>query len=54
MSETPEPAFVSRVFTCHTEGCGNAGLPVTLTVPEDLGGAACGACGNPIDDVIDG
>lgn len=47
-------------LTCHTEGCGNADIPieVNLTYVDSetgetvtVGSAICGACGQPIDDV---
>lgn len=54
MTETPdeEPATKDVTFTCHTEGCGNAGhaIPMTVTAdPEPL--ALCGVCGQQITDI---
>jgi hypothetical protein len=52
VSETePEIEFVTRVLTCHTEGCGNDGHPISLDVPADVEAYSCGACGQPISDV---
>jgi hypothetical protein len=55
MSESagePDVLFVEVGATCHTEGCENAGVPITLLVPEDVSAYQCGACGEPIDDVL--
>lgn len=46
-------------LTCHTEGCGNAEIPIELELSwtDDEGvahttdSAFCGACGNPITDI---
>lgn len=52
MSETPdEPTMVTRTLTCHTEGCGNAGHPIELSVPDNVDAFACGVCGQQIEDV---
>lgn len=48
--------------TCHTEGCGNAGVPLEVTttmVDEATGdtihiGVVCGVCNQPITDVVEG
>jgi hypothetical protein len=48
MSETP-PDLVTVTLTCHTSGCGNEGEAIQLEVPNPLGAAICGACGNPIE-----
>lgn len=46
--------------TCHTEGCGNAGVPIELDLTfyndetgetEVAGAVACGACSTPIEDI---
>lgn len=46
--------------TCHTPGCGNAGIPIDVDTEietEDGGtitvGVQCGVCGQPITDVAD-
>lgn len=47
------------VVTCHTEGCGNAGvgIDVSLTWEDEngetqtVGAVVCGACGQEITDV---
>jgi hypothetical protein len=41
------------VVICHTDGCGNAGIPVELVVDgaEELAFVACGVCSQRIDDV---
>ena len=46
--------------TCHTDGCGNADqaidVELTYTDPDgathQLDGVVCGACGQPITDVV--
>lgn len=52
MSETPddEPTMTDVVATCATEGCGNAGAAIPLTIPDDVG-VWCGVCGQEITDV---
>jgi transcription elongation factor Elf1 len=50
MTETPIET-VDRVLTCHTPDCGNRGHEITLTIPADVTAAACGVCGQPIEDV---
>lgn len=47
-AEGEEPTMVDLTLTCTTEGCGNAGVPITLTVPDTVTAAQCGACGEPI------
>ena len=37
-----------RTVQCHTEGCGNRDIPVTM---HCLDLVVCGACGNPITDI---
>lgn len=42
--------------TCHTDGCGNAGIPIvfdfTGVPPDEMPNAyACGVCGEQITDV---
>ena len=44
--------------TCHTDGCGNNGEPITFDEPLDENGqlisllnVVCGPCGQPITDV---
>jgi hypothetical protein len=48
--------------TCHTDGCGNNGIPIDvgdLTYTDDETGqtypmtAVCGVCGQPIDDLTE-
>lgn len=48
------------IATCHTEGCGNAGIPIevelTATDPVTgetytVGSVVCGACGQQITDI---
>lgn len=44
---------------CHTENCGNAGIPIDLVltwedddgVTHDVDSVQCGVCGQPITDV---
>lgn len=45
------PTLVTRVLTCHTEGCGNADEGISVDVPEDVGAYSCGVCGQPITDI---
>jgi hypothetical protein len=45
-----EPVLVTRSVTCHTDGCGNAGIAIALSMTEDAA-VACGVCGQPITDV---
>jgi hypothetical protein len=53
MSELePDPVLVDVTATCHTAGCASDGAAVPLTVPDDVGAYFCGACGQPIDDVV--
>jgi hypothetical protein len=44
--------------TCHTEGCGNAGIGLDLDLAYEIDGEThlitdvfCGVCGQPIIDV---
>jgi hypothetical protein len=40
-------------FTCHTAGCENVNVPITLVVvPMDCDTAMCGPCAQPITDVV--
>lgn len=46
--------------TCHTEGCGNAEIPIELALTADLDGEVvaavvvhCGVCGQEITDIAD-
>lgn len=43
--------------TCHTDGCGNAGMPIDVTDLLDTDPAPslvmCGVCGVTIEDVRD-
>ena len=46
------------VVICHTDGCGNAGHPITLDITnpdtgEQITPVICGVCGNPITDIAD-
>ena len=49
------------IATCHTEGCGNADVPIdvgSLTYTDDEGTVwestvSCGVCGQPITDLTD-
>lgn len=34
--------------TCHQDGCGNAGHPITLEVDDDVSAFACGVCGSDL------
>ena len=52
MADDDFPPLVPRVLTCHTDGCENAGVAIPVQMPAD-GGAACGACGQPITDITD-
>lgn len=50
--ELPEIAYRDATLTCHTDGCGNAGVAIEMQiedVPEPA--AVCGACGQPITDI---
>jgi len=49
------------VVTCHTEGCGNAGIPLDIGVSwedeetgetEYVSAVVCGVCSQPITDVV--
>ena len=35
--------------TCHTEGCGNQGIPIQI--PDDAGTVQCGVCQEWITDL---
>lgn len=42
--------------TCHTEGCANGGIPISLeydpaSPPQAV---VCGVCGKPITDITTG
>ena len=56
MSETPTDddggALVDVTVTCRTDGCPSNGKAVPMTVPEEVSGFRCGACGNEITDVV--
>lgn len=47
------------IVICHTEGCGNEGVPIELATTwtdeeggvHDVGAVICGACGQPITDI---
>lgn len=50
-TEPTEPTYVEVLATCHTDECGNAGIPIALLTVE--GGAVfCGVCGQPITDIL--
>jgi hypothetical protein len=39
--------------TCHTDGCANNGIPITLGYTDEFGPPGtiqCGPCGHPITD----
>lgn len=45
-------------LTCHTQGCGNEGVPIELDIidpetGEPVSSVLCGPCGQPITDVSD-
>lgn len=40
---------MQHVVTCHTEGCENSGIPITLIYPA--GRIQCGPCGRVITDI---
>lgn len=42
--------IVDVVATCETPDCGNAGIPIGISVPEG-GYVACGVCGELIESV---
>ena len=43
--------FVTVTLTCHTPGCENADIPVTMDCP--VGSLKiCGPCGQEITDVV--
>lgn len=50
--DLPEPEWREVTVTCHTEGCGNAGHALTVSVTGEAVGS-CGACGQPITDITD-
>jgi hypothetical protein len=45
--------------TCHTPGCSNDGIPITMTLTylddfgdeQVVGSVACGVCAQPITDI---
>lgn len=49
------------LVTCHTDGCGNSGVPIEMNLSwTDEDGAVhpiesvcCGPCGQPITDISD-
>lgn len=44
-----------QTATCHTEGCENAEIPISLDfIPEGelVESVWCGACNNPITDLV--
>ncbi len=47
----PEPVLITRWLTCHTEGCGNAGITLEGVIPEDVNTLICGVCAQRITDV---
>jgi hypothetical protein len=49
-TEETETPVLEYVLTCHTDGCGNADVPITLSMPEGCA-AVCGACSQPITDI---
>jgi hypothetical protein len=49
-TEETETSVITYTLTCHTEGCGNADIPISLDMPEGCA-AMCGVCGQPITDV---
>jgi hypothetical protein len=52
MTDTPEPTYVDRTATCHTEGCANADLAIPLQVPDEPDPTVvCGVCGQPVTDL---
>lgn len=52
---TPRPAdlppTISGTATCHTDGCGNADIPLTIETPSAETPVDCGVCGQPITDL---
>jgi hypothetical protein len=47
--------------TCHTDGCPNADIPITIDLThtdpdtgafETVGSVICGPCGQPITDIV--
>jgi hypothetical protein len=49
--EDPIPTRLVTV-TCHTAGCGNAGIAITLEVVDVADPAVvCGVCSQPINDI---
>lgn len=50
-----EIAMVDITATCHTDGCGNAGHAIGLSVIDQPGGPSvtCGVCGQPITDLAE-
>jgi hypothetical protein len=47
----PEPILVTA--TCHTAGCGNEGIPLTLWAASLTDPIQCGACFQPITDIVE-
>lgn len=50
---------MNRTATCHTEGCGNEGIPIDLGEWDteawgEPGPVFCGACNTEITDVDNG
>jgi len=44
MADITEIAYVSVTATCHTEGCENEGVTITMNAPEGSQ-VMCGCCG---------
>lgn len=47
MTDTP---FRDVVVVCQDDSCGNAGHPITLTIPDDVDAIVCGVCGSTLHE----
>lgn len=46
------PTGLTRTVVCDTEGCGNAGVPIVLTLEEEFWASVyCGVCSEVITDI---
>jgi hypothetical protein len=58
MSAGAGPGFLAassseqtKECTCHTAGCGNAGITIPLPYDDDATTFMCGVCAQPIEDI---
>lgn len=47
----PDPALIQYTVTCHTEGCDNEDVPITLKAAKTDPFIQCGPCGVQITDL---